>query len=355
MPCASSLASPGHGSCRCSTDPPALGISSTVRHTVTPILAASHYVCSLFGLSYESVGEVNQRFMQSQLGGAYGGLLGGLGALLGGLGGPAGLAGGAPPQQQRWERDPSAAAQQVRRVYGHKQKLAAWLAGPAAEGGEALLDGIAALCQDQVSSAPNWPPAKAAPALRTLLDHSTAQRALAAADEGEGGGPITDALVACAWAGRGDLLDLLLSAGVRITVHTLAAAFPLRLGPAAFPGHFAPKLVAPERCDPLRAVRLLLARGRPPVPACPVPHWHPMLRLVGDFKAERGEFGILVSFERWRSARSWLVGEGVAGWVGRWPPDQISEEQEGPWLIHSDSVCIPAARSVNRPAQVRGS
>lgn len=65
--------------------------------------------------------------------------------------------------QQRWEREPSAAAQQVRRVYGHKQKLGAWLASPAADSSEALLDGIAALCQDQVCDAPNWPPGKAAP------------------------------------------------------------------------------------------------------------------------------------------------------------------------------------------------
>lgn len=251
----------------------------------------------------------------------------------------------------RWEREPSAAAQQVRRVYGHTQKLEAWLASASvsAEDGEALLEGMAALCQDQVSAAPNWPPSKAARALRTLLDHSAAQRAVAAAQEGEEGGPLTDALVACALAGRDDLLDVLLAAGARISVHTLAAAFPLRIGPAAFPGHFAPKLVGAARCDPLRAVRLLLARGAPQVPDCPVPHWHPLLRLVGDFKAERGEFGIQVGAcsarYEWPGHEAGMCEVGYGACELHVEPTCAVESRRRPCMLHHSLTAAAGSQS----------
>lgn len=264
---------------------------------MTSFPAASHYVCSLFGLSYESVGEVNQRFMQSQLyGGAYGGLLGGLGGLLGGLGGAAGLAGGAPPPQQRWECDPSAAAQQGR-LYGHKQKLAAWLASPAwAELQKAVRHWWMALPLCAKTRCPAhrtgrqprrrprcarcWITARPSvpwwQQMRGRVEAPLWWRALGPAE-------------ATCWICCSQLEP--------VSQNTpWQPPSPCASDPAAFPGHFAPKLAALERCDPLRAVRLLLARGRPLVPACPVPHWQlPVLRLIGDFKAERGEFGILVS------------------------------------------------------------
>eukprot|EP00887_Chlorella_sp_A99_P006693 scaffold3.g6693.t1 len=125
---------------------------------------------------------------------------------------------------------------------------------------------------------------------------ASTRAALAAADEGEAGGPATDAVVAAAWAGRVALLDSLLAAGARITVHTLAAAFQLHIAPGAFRDEVKFEGVDARRADALRGVRLLLAQsGALESSAGGRPSHHPVLRLIADLKAERGEFGILIT------------------------------------------------------------
>ncbi|KAL4425904.1 hypothetical protein ABPG75_009920 [Micractinium tetrahymenae] len=176
------------------------------------------------------------------------------------------------------------------------------------------LDPLAALCWELVAASPHRGPEAAVREARRLLQSGAVRTALraAAVAEGEAGGPATDALVHAAWAGRGDLVTALVGAGARVTVHSLAAAFPLRLGPAAFPDSaLTPPGLDPSRCSPLQAVRLLLAHGGGGASAQPLlagakPHWHPLLRLVADFKAERGELSIRVSETSEEVTRRWF-------------------------------------------------
>lgn len=185
-----------------------------------------------------------------------------------------------------------------------------------------VLGPVVEACRALVAkAAPPGGRAAAARRLPALLQRADVRAALAgaAATEGEAGGPATEALVCAAWAGRDDLLAALTAAGARVTVHTLAAAFPLRLGAGVFPdGALCAPGVDASRCDPLRAVRLLLAHGGAAAAAAPLPpggkpHFHPMLRLLADLKAERGEWGIWVSASLRGLSR--LLPRGSKAWV----------------------------------------
>lgn len=198
---------------------------------------------------------------------------------------------------------------------------------------DSALAPVAAACRALVERA--QPPRGRAAAvcrLPALLRRADVAVALAAAagEEGEAGGPATEALVCAAWAGRADMLAALTRAGARVSVHTLAAAFPLRIGPGAFPGSTPSTFsrnIDPSRCDALQGVRLLLAHGGAaaacaPLPAGAKPHWHPLLRMLADFKAERGEFGLAV-----RRLRMWHKKARRAAAAGAardccWPPLQ---------------------------------